>query len=148
MTCYRTFVVPSKVQRGKTEKAKKLEEQSCENNVQNSEEDIVPTRIMKSTIRSSKPAQSTVVFSKVCLVCNQASKRIKGKEQEMSSAESKNLQQNIRKYIEWKDDQILSTRLSNIVFLEKEIKYHRIFRVKYQTIAEAKIKYKKRKQVK
>lgn len=116
MICYRRFVVPSKVQRGKIEKAKKLKEQSCENNVQNSEEDIVPTRIMKSTIKSSKPAQSTVVFSKVFLVCNQASKRIKGKEQEMPSAESKNLQQNIRKYIGWKDDQILSTRLSNIVF--------------------------------
>ena len=57
----------------------------------------------------------------------------------MSSAESKNFEENIRKHIEWQDDQILSVRLSNVVFSEKENKHHGICRVKYQAAAEAKI---------
>ena len=96
---------------------------------------------MRSTIKSPKPSQSTWVFPKVCLFCNQARRRIKGKEQELSSAESKNFEQNIRKYIEWQDEQMLPVRLNNVVFSEKEIKYHGICRVKYQAAAEAKIKH-------
>ena len=41
-------------------------------------------------------------------------------------AESKNFDQNIKKYIELLDDQIFSVRLSNIVFSKKETKYHGI----------------------
>ena len=43
---------------------------------------------------------------------------------------------------------MLSVRLSNVVFSEKEIKYHGIYRLKYQAAAKAKKKTKKRKQVK
>ena len=100
------------------EEAEKLEGQSCESNVQNSEQ-IVPTRIMRSTIKSPNLSQSTGVFPKVCLFCNEARKRTKVKEQELSSAESKNFEQNIRKHIEWQDDQILPVRLRNAVFSEK-----------------------------
>ena len=128
--------------RGEMEEAEK-EGQSCESNVQNSNEHIVPMGIMRSTIKSPKPSQNTGVFPKVCLFFNQGRKRIKGKEQEFSSAELKNLEQNERKYIEWQDDQILSVRLSNVVFPEKEIKCHGICRVKHQAAAEAKIKDKK-----
>ena len=87
----------SKVQRGKIEEAVKLEGQSCGSNVQNSDEHIIPTQIMRSIIKSPKPSQSTGVFPKVCLFCNQARKRIKQKKQELSSAESKKFEQNIRK---------------------------------------------------
>ena len=80
-------MAPSREERGKMEKAEKLEGQSCEKNVQNSKERIVPTRIMMSTIKSPKPSQSTGVFPKVSLFVNQARKRIKGKEQELSGAE-------------------------------------------------------------
>ena len=103
---------------------------------------------MRSVIKSPKQSQSTRVFPTVCLFCNQARKHIKGKKQELYIAESNNFEQNTRKYIEWQDDQMLSVRLSNVVFSEKEIKYHGIWRVKYQAAAEAKIKHKKRKQVK
>ena len=48
------------------------------------------------------------------------------------------------KYIESKDDQMLSVHLSNVVFSEKEIKNHKICRVKYQAAAEAKIKHKEK----
>ena len=96
MTCYRRFVALSKLRCGKVEKAEKLEGQYCENNIQNSEEHIIPTRIIRSIIKS----QTTGVFPKVCLFCNQAKKRSKGKEQVLSSAESKNFEQNIRNYIE------------------------------------------------
>ena len=122
----------SKVQRGKMEEAEKLEGQSCGSNLQNSDEHIVPTQIMKSVIKYPKPSQSTGVFPKVCLFCNQARKRIKGKKQELSSAESKNSEQNIRKYIEWQDDQMLSVCLNNVVSSENEIKYHGICRLKNQ----------------
>ena len=87
-------------------------------------------------------------LSKGLLFCNEARKRIKGKEQGLSNAESNNFEQNIRKYIEWQDDQVLSVRLSNVTFSEKEIKYDGICRVKLQTTAEAKLEHKKRKQVK
>ena len=66
----------------------------------------------------------------------------------MSSVESNNFEQNIRKYIEWQDDQVLSVRLSNVAFSEKEIKYHGICRVKYQSTAETKLEHKKENQVK
>ena len=99
---------------------------------------------MRSVIKSPEPSQSTGVFPKVCLFCNQARKRIKGKEQELPSGESKNFDQSIRKYIEWQDDQMLSVRLSNVVFSEKEIKYHGIYRLKYQAAAEAKNKKQKK----
>ena len=134
----------SEVQRGKMEEAEKLEGQSCGSNVQDSDEHIVPTRIMRSVTKSPEPSQSTGVFPKVCLFCNQARKRIKGKDQELSSGESKNFDQNIRKYIERQDDQMLSVRLSNVVFSEKEIKYHGIYRLKYQAAAEAKKKNKEK----
>ena len=96
MMCYRTFVAHLKVQCGKMEK---LEGQSCINIIQNSEDHIAPTRIMRSTIKSPNPSQSTGVFPKICLFCNQARKRIKWKEQELSKAESKKFEQNIRNYI-------------------------------------------------
>ena len=76
MTCYRRFVALSKVQRGKMEEAEKLEGQSCGSNVQNSDEHIVPKWIVRSTIKSPKPSQSTGVFPKVYLLCNQSRKRV------------------------------------------------------------------------
>ena len=39
---------------------------------------------------------------------------------------------------------MLSVRLSNVAFPEKEIKYHGICRVKYQATAEAKTKHKEK----
>ena len=81
------------------------------------------------------------------IFCNEARKSIKGKEQGLSSAESNNFEQNIRKYIKWKDDQVLSVRLSNVTFSEKEIKYHGTCRIKSQATTEAKLEHKK-KQVK
>ena len=39
---------------------------------------------------------------------------------------------------------MLSVRLRNVVFSEKEIKYHGICRVKYQSATEAKIKHKEK----
>ena len=47
---------------------------------------------MRSTLKSPKLSQSTGVFRKVCLFCNQARIRIKRKEQELSTAESKNFE--------------------------------------------------------
>ena len=55
MTCYGKFVGIAKVQRGTIEKSEKLEGKSCENNVRNSEEHIVSTQILRSTVRSAKP---------------------------------------------------------------------------------------------
>ena len=79
ITNYRRFIALLKVQRGKMEEAKKLEGQSCKNNIQNSER-IVPTRVMRPTVKFPKQSQSTGVFPKICLFCNLAKTRIKGKD--------------------------------------------------------------------
>ena len=81
------------------EEAKKLEVQSFKNNIQNSEH-IVLTQIMRSTIKSPKPSQSTGVFPTIFLFCNHARKRIKEKEQELSKGEPKKIERDITKYIE------------------------------------------------
>ena len=70
MTCYRRLVTLSKSQRGKMEETEKLEGQSCESNVQNWDEHIVPTRIMRLTIKPPIPSQTTGAFPKVYLFCN------------------------------------------------------------------------------
>ena len=93
--------------------------------------------------------RSTIkVFTKVCLFCNQARKRIKDKEQGLSNFESKNFNQNIRKYIEWQDDQIFSVCLRNFVFSEREMRYHGIYKLEYQTAAEVTMKYTLREKLK
>ena len=60
----------SKSQRGKMEETEKLEGQFCESNVQNKDEHIVPTRIMRLTIKPPIASQTTGAFSKVYLFCN------------------------------------------------------------------------------
>ena len=61
----------------------------------------------------------------------------------MLKSGSKNFEQNIRKYFEWQDYQVLPVCLSNVIFSEKEAKYHLKYRIKYETVAEANIKHKK-----
>ena len=56
----------SKSQRGKMEETEKLEGQSCESHV----EHIVPTRIMRLTIKPPIPSQTTGAFPKIYLFCN------------------------------------------------------------------------------
>ena len=104
--------------------------------------------MLRSTIEFPKPSQTTEVFTKVCLFCNQARKRIKDKEQGLSNFESKNFNQNIRKYIEWQDDQIFSVCLRNFVFSEREMRYHGIYKLGYQTAAEVTMKYTLREKLK
>ena len=61
----------------------------------------------------------------------------------MLKSGSKNFEQNIRKYFEWQDYQVLPVCLSNVIFSEKEVTYHLKYRIKYETAAEANIKHKK-----
>ena len=69
----------SKVQREKMEEAENLEGQSCENNRRNSGQHIVLTKIMRSTIKSLKPSQSTGVFPKVSFFVIKLENVLKGK---------------------------------------------------------------------
>ena len=98
-------------------------------------------RTYSSNIKSPKRSQSTGVFPKFDLFWNQARKHIKGKEQELFKSGSKNFEQNIRKYFEWQDYQVLPVCLSNVIFSEKEVKYHLKYRIKYETAAETNIKH-------
>ena len=63
----------SKVQRGKMEEPEKIEGQSCENNRRNSGE-----HMLRSTIKSPKPSQSTGIFPKVCFFVMKLEKVLKG----------------------------------------------------------------------
>ena len=69
----------SKVQRGKMEEAEKIEGQSCENNRRNSGEHIVLTQMLRSTIKSPKPSESTGIFPKACFFLMKLENVLKGK---------------------------------------------------------------------
>ena len=77
------------------------------------------------------------MFPKVCLFCNKERKKIKGKEQKLTDVETAIFEANIRKYANWKEDNIMLAKISQIDFAAKEVKYHGWCRAKYQTEAES-----------
>ena len=72
----------------------------------------------------------------MCLFCNKERKKIKGKEQKLTNIETVIFEENIRKYANWKEDNMLA-KISQIDFAAKEVKYHGWCRAKYQTEAES-----------
>lgn len=90
--------------------AEETKMQASGNNISNSGDTEASTRFTSSVLKLPKPSSSTGVFpcvSRVCLFFSLARKGVKWKEQSLSSTELKNCEQNIRKYVEWLDGQIL-----------------------------------------
>ena len=64
-------------------------------------------------------------------------KNIKGKEQKLTDVETAIFEANIRKYANWKEDNIMLAKISQIDLAAKEVKYHGWCRAKYQAEAES-----------
>ena len=73
----------------------------------------------------------------MCLFCNKEHKKIKGKEQKLTNVETVIFEENIGKYANWKENNIILAKISQIDFAAKEVKYHRWCREKYQPEAES-----------
>ena len=116
LSCYRKFTVLPKTQR--------------ENNNEIYNQHDQPTRIMRSNLTSPATSSRTGIFPKVCLFCNKERNEIKGKEQKLTNAETAIFEENIRKYANWKKDNVMLAKISQIDFAVKVAKYHRWCNVK------------------
>ena len=123
MSCYRKFTALSKTQR--------------ENNNEICNQHDHSTRITRSNLTSPATSSRTGIFPKLCLFCNKELKKIKGKEQKLTIVETAIFEENIRKYANWKEDNIILAKISQIDFAAKEVKYHGWCCAKYQTEAES-----------
>ena len=52
----------------------------------------------------------------MCLFCNKECKKIKGKEQKLTNVETAIYEENFRKYANWKEDNIMLIKISQIDF--------------------------------
>ena len=123
ISCYRRFTALSKTQR--------------ENNNDICNRHDQATRITPSNLTFPAISSRTGIFPKVCLFCNKERKKIKEKEQILTNVETVIFEENIRKYANWKEDNIMLAKISQIDFTAKEVKHHGWCRAKYQTEAES-----------
>ena len=72
-------------------------------------------------------------------------KNIKGKEQKLTDVETAIFEANIRKYGNWKEDNIMQAKISQIDLAAIEVKYHGWCRAKYQAEVESIFQSKNRK---
>ena len=100
-------------------------------------EEISTDRTTRSQILSPKPSKTSGVFASACLFCGKERKKIQGKEQKLTKAETKTFEANIKKYAIWKNDNLLLAKITDVDFAAKEVKYHSSCRLKYQKEAEA-----------
>lgn len=85
----------------------------------------------------------TGTFPKECLfLWNVKNERVKGVQQILVNFEAQNFEENIRKYVDWKDAEKLKAQKANNEFTANDMKYHAICRTKYQKEAEANRKIK------
>ena len=66
-------------------------------------------------------------FTALWLFCNKERKKIKEKEQKVINVETVIFEENIRKYANWKEDNIMLAKTSHIDFVAKEVKYGSLF---------------------
>ena len=110
MSCYCKFIALSKTQR--------------QNNNDVCNQHDQPIRITQSNLTSPETSSRTWIFPKVCLFCNKERKTIKGKEEKLTNIEIAIFEENIRKYSNWKDNNIMLAKINHIDIAVKEIKYH------------------------
>lgn len=138
MSCYRKFTALSKAQRLKKEAAEKLlSTEVAPNQTVSSSSEMNSTRRTRSEITSPRPSLRTGIVPNVCLFCDQTRKKVKGMEQKLVSALTKDFEKNIRGFIRLLNDEKLERRLEGTDFIAKEVKYHNCCRLQYQSRAEA-----------
>lgn len=72
------------------------------------------------------------IFKSVCIFCEKTRKKHNGKPQSLHLYETNNFESNIKKYVDEMNDVNMQTKMYNIDFVAKGVKYHNICRVVYQ----------------
>ena len=99
-----TGLPPSHNKKIKEKSKKDSEDQAAsdiaqsENNEDGRTEDVSTDRITRSQIVSPKASKTSGVFASACLFCGKERKKIQGKEQKLTKAETKCFETNIKKY--------------------------------------------------
>ena len=100
------------------------------------EKEKVPTKLESMSRRSLNESSiislSTRIFKPVCIFCNQSRKRSGGKTLDLISAASKEIENSIKKFAQWKNDDAMLTKITCVDFVSEEFRYHGPCRVKYQ----------------
>ena len=95
------------------------------------EKEKAPTKL-ESMSRRSLNESSIISSSPVCIFCNQSRKRSGGKTLDLISAASKEIENSIKKFAQWKNDDAMLTKITCVDFVSEEFRYHGPCRVKYQ----------------
>lgn len=116
--CYRRFIALSETKR---------------KSFQNNPKDASSAPLTRSRIPTAIPTGSSGAFSKICIFCLKKVKKHKNSMQKLIAASTENFQENVKMYL---NDQPMLLRIGNEDFVSKEIYYHGICRVSYQSRAE------------
>ena len=131
MPCYRKFVALSKAQREKLKANCHKEEENSGNRV--------PPRVTRSDVLLPKSNNMTGVFQAVCLFCGKGRQKVQDLEKTLINVETKNFEENVRKYAVIASDEEMLARIASVDFTAKEVRYHSICRKNYQKAAETNI---------
>ena len=103
ISCYRKFVALPKKHRS-------------------NEEDKPKSTSRRSLKRSLESSSSAGIFKPECIFCRQSRKRSCGKTIPLVNATSEEIEESVKKFAAWKNDQEMLTRLSGVDFVAKEVK--------------------------
>ena len=87
--------------------------------------------LTRLAITSPKPFTTTGIFPIICLICGAKNKEVNGQLQKLFSTSSHEIQDNISDAAKLLDDRKLLTRITNVSFSSKEVKYHNVCRLQY-----------------
>ena len=85
------------------------------------------------------------IFPEKFLFCNKEREKIKGQEQILTNVKTAIFEENIRKYANWKEDNLMLAKISQTDFATKVVQYHKRCGAKYQKDAESIFHNKSRK---
>ena len=108
MDCYRRFIALPKNARSNVQVKMNDTEKSL-----NTEK---PPMTRSSHGAYPTPSKTTGVFPKACIFCNRLRKKVRGVEHKLISAKTRKFEANIRKFVEWKHDRSLATRINGVHF--------------------------------
>ena len=126
LSCYNKSVALSKKQRGimNTKKNSDGADNTDDSHADN-------TRTTRPEVVATRTTKGTDVFNPVCLLCGQQRKRVQNESHPVVNVETQIFEINIRKYVEWMEDNRLASMISEGDFIAKEVRHHGCCRVKY-----------------
>jgi len=117
--CYRKFTALPSILQNQLPNASTSSSPVCEINTRSNQS----TKLIEG---------NASIFKSVCIFCEKTRKKHNGKAQSLHVCETKNFELSIKHYMNEMNDVSMQTKLSNIDFVAKEVKYHNICRVAYQ----------------